>query len=53
MEDPWHNWHKPEEAPGTEVAAAVCWQGYQHLLCPSASVVAELHHADLMSLVTP
>ena len=20
MEDPWHNWHKPEEASETEVA---------------------------------
>ena len=21
MEDPWHNWHMPDEALGTEVAA--------------------------------
>ena len=44
----------PEEASGTgtEVAAVAQWWGQQYLLCPSASVVlAEPHHADLMSLV--
>ena len=28
--DTWHNWHKPEKASGTEVAAAAWWQGQQH-----------------------
>ena len=42
----------PEEASGTEAAAVAQYQGQQHLWCPSASaVVAEPHHADIMSLV--
>ena len=55
MDDPWHNWHRPEEASGTEVVAAVAQgQGQQHLLCPLVSVVAEeSHHANLMLLITP
>ena len=36
----------------TEVAAAVQWQGQQHLWIPSVSVVvAEPHHADLTLVV--
>ena len=36
MEDPWHNWHKPEEASEMEVAAVAQWQGQQHeYLCVS------------------
>ena len=51
MEDPWPNWHKPEEASETEFAAVAQWQGQQHLQCALVSVVvAELHHADLMLL---
>ena len=52
MEEPWQNWHMPEEASGTEVVAAAQLQGQQHLLCPLPSVVvAETHQADLMLLV--
>ena len=51
-EDPWHNWHMPEEASGTKVAAVTQWGGQQHLLCQSASaVMAEPHQANPVSLV--
>ena len=54
MEDPWYNWHKPEEASGVEVAAVAPWQGQQHLQSALVSVVvAEPHHADLMLLEAP
>ena len=54
VEDPWHNWHRPEKASGTDVAAVAQWQGQQHLLFPSVPLVmAETHHADLMLLVAP
>ena len=51
VEDPWHNWYKPEEASEMEVAAVAQWQGQQHLQGALVSVVAaEPHHADLTLL---
>ena len=51
---PWHNWHGPEEASGTEVAAVAQWWGQQCLLGPSVSaVVVEWLHAEAMLLVAP
>ena len=53
VEDPWYNWHMPEDASGTMCATSAQWQG-QQLLCPLASaVVAVPHHADPVSLVAP
>ena len=54
MEDPWPNWHKPEEALETEVATTAQRKGQQYIKSPSVSVVvAEPFHADLMLLEVP
>ena len=54
MENPWHNWHMPEEASEMEVIAVAQWQGEQHLQNTLVSVVVtESHHADLMLLEAP
>ena len=46
MENPWHNWHKPEEALKMEVAAIAQRQGQRHLQDTSVStMVVEPHHS--------
>ena len=53
MEDPWHNWHNPEETSEMEDAAAQ-WQGQQHLQSALVSVFrAKPHQTDLMLLEAP
>ena len=47
VENPRHNWHRPEEALKMEVAAVAWRQGQEHLQSISVSgVAAEPHHAD-------
>ena len=47
MENPWHNWHMPEEAWKMGADAVAQRQGQEHLQNLLVSeVVAELHPAD-------
>ena len=48
MEDPWHNWHKPEEA--SEMEAATVAGPTTPPECLGVSLVVEICAADLMLL---
>ena len=54
MQDPWHNWHKPEDASEMEFC---CYGTVAGPTTPPEShgvmVATEPHHADLMSLEAP
>ena len=57
--DPWHNWHIPEKASGTELvtlAQRTCYFGTDQqylLLFPSESVVAEPHQGKSKLMLVP